>query len=124
MTAIDRDQLAHDNFDLIGIVVSQTLSYWQGRDRGDIEQAAFDGYGQAIMSFDPDKKVRFRTFASYRIRGAILDYLRSERAWSKRIDQCMDWEAQQQHKEFWRRGEYCLDTAAFRRGMLAGGFIG
>jgi len=43
----------------------------------DVISAGIDGLRHAIRSFDPDRKVQFETYLVARIRGAVLDYLRS-----------------------------------------------
>jgi RNA polymerase sigma factor for flagellar operon FliA len=45
--------------------------------RDDLYSAGVVGLLEAIDRFDPSKGVLFRTYAQYRIRGAILDSLRS-----------------------------------------------
>ncbi len=45
--------------------------------REDLESAAITGLLQAMDSYDCDRKIQFNTFAYYRIRGSIVDYLRS-----------------------------------------------
>ncbi len=42
----------------------------------DLESAGILGLLQALDSYDATKKVQFNTFAYYRIRGSIIDYLR------------------------------------------------
>lgn len=42
----------------------------------DLESAGIMGLLQAIDSYTPEKNVQFNTFAYYRIRGSIIDYLR------------------------------------------------
>jgi RNA polymerase sigma factor (sigma-70 family) len=42
----------------------------------DFESAALFGLVEAAQSFDPDRGVKFATFARYRIRGALRDALR------------------------------------------------
>lgn len=60
-------------------------------DRGDLETAANVGLISAIASFDPERGVPFEPFAEPRVRGALLDELRSEdwlpRPWRRRIEQ-------------------------------------
>lgn len=46
-------------------------------DVDDIKSAAYMGLVTAVERFDPDKGYQFKTFANHRIRGAVLDYLRS-----------------------------------------------
>lgn len=43
----------------------------------DLESAAITGLLQAMESYDCTRNIQFNTFAYYRIRGAIVDYLRS-----------------------------------------------
>jgi RNA polymerase sigma factor for flagellar operon FliA len=59
-------------------------------DRGDLITAANVGLMGAVGSFDPTRKVRFETYAEMRIRGALLDELRTQdwlpRPWRTRLD--------------------------------------
>ena len=43
----------------------------------DLVSAGVVGLMDAFSKFDPDKKVQFRSYAQFRIRGAILDSLRT-----------------------------------------------
>ncbi len=43
----------------------------------DLVSAGVVGLMDAFAKFDPDKKVQFRSYAQFRIRGAILDSLRT-----------------------------------------------
>ena len=52
-------------------------------DRDDLLSAGMLGLAQAAQSFDPDRGVGFKTYARARIRGAVLDELRS-RDWVSR----------------------------------------
>jgi len=45
--------------------------------REDLESAGIYGLLQAMDSYDCDRNIQFNTFAYYRIRGNIVDYLRS-----------------------------------------------
>jgi len=45
-------------------------------DRDDLASEAYIGLIDAINRYDPSKQVKFETYASIRIRGAIVDYLR------------------------------------------------
>jgi RNA polymerase sigma factor for flagellar operon FliA len=60
-------------------------------DRGDLETAANVGLMGAITSFDPTRRVRFEAYAETRIRGSLLDELRSQdwlpRPWRARLEQ-------------------------------------
>jgi RNA polymerase sigma factor for flagellar operon FliA len=60
-------------------------------DRGDLETAGNVGLMSAIASFDPSRRVRFESYAEMRVRGALLDELRTEdwlpRPWRHRLEQ-------------------------------------
>lgn len=60
-------------------------------DRGDLQTAANVGLMNAIASFDPARRTRFQGYAETRIRGAILDELRSQdwlpRPWRQRVEE-------------------------------------
>jgi len=43
----------------------------------EICSAAFDGLIEAVEAYDPEKKAKFETFCQQRIRGAVMDWLRS-----------------------------------------------
>jgi RNA polymerase sigma factor for flagellar operon FliA len=51
--------------------------------RDDLESAGLAGLAQAARSYDPTRGISFQRFASSRIRGALLDELRS-RDWASR----------------------------------------
>lgn len=59
-------------------------------DRGDLGTAANVGLMGAVASFDPARNVRFEIYAELRIRGAMLDELRTQdwlpRPWRTRLD--------------------------------------
>lgn len=46
--------------------------------REDLESYALMGLFDALNKFEPDRDLKFNTYASYRIRGAIIDGLRKE----------------------------------------------
>lgn len=46
--------------------------------RDDLESYAFMGLFDAIKKFEPERKLKFDTYASFRIRGSIIDGLRKE----------------------------------------------
>jgi len=58
-------------------------------DRDDIESAAKFGLVMAAQKFDPARGIRFNSYAEGRIRGAVLDSLRS-----------MDWLSRDERKKF------------------------
>ncbi len=47
-------------------------------DREDLEHQGIIGLLNALDNFDPSKNVKFETYASIRVRGAIIDYLRKQ----------------------------------------------
>lgn len=53
-------------------------------ERGELEAWGREGLLDAARRFDPDRGVTFRTFAYYRVRGAMLDGLRKMGSWSRR----------------------------------------
>ncbi len=58
-----------------------------GRSVGDpaeLEACGHEGLLDAARRFDPSRGVSFRTFAYYRVRGAMLDGLRKMGSWSRR----------------------------------------
>jgi DNA-directed RNA polymerase specialized sigma subunit len=110
--------LYRSNLDLIEIVLNQTRSLWRRWQREDVREAAMDGYGEALARYDPSKGASFRTFASYRVRGAILDFIRAEARYESIKDTCAEWKMFRKPEHF-TEPEYCLDPQAFRRGMMA-----
>ncbi|MFH0781266.1 MAG: FliA/WhiG family RNA polymerase sigma factor [Pseudomonadota bacterium] len=73
----NRTQLIHDHLYLVDIIarrmVTQVPSFMN---RDDIKSAGMVGLLDAANKFDPTKNILFKTFAEYRIRGAILDEMR------------------------------------------------
>lgn len=73
----NRTQLIHDHLYLVDIIsrrmVTQVPSFMN---RDDIKSAGMLGLLDAANKFDPGKNILFKTFAEYRIRGAILDEMR------------------------------------------------
>jgi len=59
-------------------------------DRGDLETAGSVGLIGAIVGFDPQRGVRFESYCELRVRGALLDELRTQdwlpRPWRQRIE--------------------------------------
>jgi RNA polymerase sigma factor for flagellar operon FliA len=60
-------------------------------DRGDLETAASVGLMAAVEGFDPERGVPFESYCELRVRGALLDELRSQdwlpRPWRQRLEQ-------------------------------------
>lgn len=69
--------LAHEIPDLVRAVAARYLRAARSApDRDDLLQAGCVGYLEAERGFDPSRGVKFVTYASPRVRGAILDHLR------------------------------------------------
>lgn len=73
----DKSQRIRDHLYLVDIIarrmVTQVPSYMN---KDDIKSAGMIGLLDAANKFDPTKNILFKTFAEYRIRGAILDEMR------------------------------------------------
>jgi RNA polymerase sigma factor FliA len=73
----DRSQLIRDNMPLVELVVQRmTPQVPTFMTREDMISAAMVGLVDAANKFDPTKGIQFKTFAEYRVRGAILDEMR------------------------------------------------
>lgn len=73
-----RTKLAENYLYLVKIVLGRMLSRFPSHlEREDLEQIGVIGLLQALDRFRPGRGARFETYALSRIRGAILDYLRS-----------------------------------------------
>ena len=73
----DKSKLIRDNIDLVDILVGRMVTQvpsFMGRD--DMRSAGMVGLIDAANKFDTSKNILFKTFAEYRIRGAILDEMR------------------------------------------------
>lgn len=73
----DRSQLIRENMPLVELVVQRMVPQVPSfMTKEDMISAAMVGLVDAANKFDPVKGVKFRTFAEYRVRGAILDEMR------------------------------------------------
>ena len=74
----DRDRLLEDNIHLVKIIAYQVaVNLPPHIDVNDLISAGTIGLLESIDRFDSGKGVQFNTYASIRIRGAIMDELRS-----------------------------------------------
>jgi RNA polymerase sigma factor for flagellar operon FliA len=75
-----RDKLAGIYVPLVKYLTDRIVSHLpeqvKANDREDLFIEGIIGLLEAIDRFDPDKKIKFETFASKRIRGAVIDTLR------------------------------------------------
>ncbi len=73
----DRAKLIRDNLELVNILVGRmTTQVPSFMSRDDMRSAGMVGLIDAANKFDTSKNILFKTFAEYRIRGAILDEMR------------------------------------------------
>ena len=78
------DSLVRDNLALVDYAVNHLANRLPRHvPRDELVSAAMAGLAQAARSFDPDRDTGFEHYASARIRGALLDELRS-RDWASR----------------------------------------
>lgn len=83
-TEVSEDELVRRHLPLVNYIVSEVASRIPRHvSRDDLVSAGMAGLAQAARSFDPARGIGFQRFASARIRGALLDELRS-RDWATR----------------------------------------
>ena len=74
-----RNEIAEYYLPLVKIVCSRlALSLPQQVDKDDLLSSGFFGLLDAIDRFDVTRNIKFETYAGLRIRGAMIDYLRSK----------------------------------------------
>lgn len=74
-----RNAIAEHYLPLVRIVCGRlAVSLPPHLDRDDLLSSGFFGLLDAIERFDPARNIKFETYAGVRIRGAIIDYLRSK----------------------------------------------
>jgi len=59
------------------VVTRMVARFPPGVDQAELEQVGMIGLLDAVDKFDPTRDVKFKTYAEFRIKGAILDELRS-----------------------------------------------
>lgn len=73
----DVSAMIQDHLYLVDIIVSKMVTQVPSfMNRDDMRSAGMEGLMNAANRFDPEKKIKFKTFAEYRIRGAIYDEMR------------------------------------------------
>jgi RNA polymerase sigma factor for flagellar operon FliA len=78
------DDLVREHLPLVGYLVAETASKLPGHvSRDELTSAGMMALAQAARGFDPSRGVPFARFATVRIRGAIIDELRSH-DWASR----------------------------------------
>lgn len=84
MTKAERDQLVISHMSTVKIIARQIHERLpQHIDFEELTSAGVIGLLDAVQKFSFDKKIQFKSYAQFRIRGAILDSLR-ETDWSPR----------------------------------------
>ena len=74
-----RNALAEHYLPLVRIVCGRlAVSLPPHLDRDDLLSSGFFGLLDAIDRFDPARNIKFETYAALRVRGAMIDYLRSK----------------------------------------------
>lgn len=74
-----RNQLVEHYLPLVKLVAGRlAISLPAHVDRDDLLSSGFFGLLDAVTRYDMDRKNKFETYAGVRIRGAMLDYLRSK----------------------------------------------
>lgn len=74
-----RNELAEHYLPLVKIICGRlAISLPQHVDKDDLLSSGFFGLLDAIDRFDPSRNIKFETYAGVRIRGAMIDYLRSK----------------------------------------------
>jgi RNA polymerase sigma factor for flagellar operon FliA len=83
-TAAERDKLILENLAVVERVVARVASRLPSSiDRDDLHSVGMLGLITAAERFDHTRAVRFKTYAEVRVRGAMIDYLRSM-SWAPR----------------------------------------
>jgi RNA polymerase sigma factor for flagellar operon FliA len=78
-STLNRDELIVSHLPLVKYLVGKIASQLpQHLDREDLMSAAIIGLITAAERFDPNRGVQFKTFVEQRIRGTIMDELRSQ----------------------------------------------
>lgn len=73
----DKSKLIRDHLELVDIMVGRMLTQVPSfMNRDDMRSAGMLGLIDAANKFDASKNILFKTFAEYRIRGAIFDEMR------------------------------------------------
>ncbi len=73
----DTSQIIRDHLYLVDILVGRMVTQVPSfMNKDDMKSAGMVGLLDATNRFDPSQKIMFKTFAEYRIRGAILDEMR------------------------------------------------
>lgn len=73
-----KEQLIIENIEIVKVIAGRLFhTYNSNVDYDDLVSYGILGLIDAIDKFDPEKNVKFETYANFRIRGAIIDQLRN-----------------------------------------------
>ena len=73
----ERDALVLDHIGVMKYVVNRISAHLPSHvDREDLIQAGLLGLLDAAEKYEPERGIKFKTYAELRVRGAVLDYLR------------------------------------------------
>lgn len=73
----DKSKIIKDHLYLVDILVGRMVTQVPSfMNKDDMKSAGMMGLLDAANKYDPTKNIKFKTFAEYRIRGAILDEMR------------------------------------------------
>lgn len=75
----ERNELTEHYLSLVRLVAGRlAISLPPYVDRDDLLSSGFFGLLDAVERYDPDRQIKFESYACVRIRGAMLDYLRAK----------------------------------------------
>ena len=75
----ERNELTEHYLSLVRLVAGRlAISLPPYVDRDDLLSSGFFGLLDAVERYDPERQIKFETYACVRIRGAMLDYLRAK----------------------------------------------
>lgn len=99
MTDAEFEKLVLDHLDIVKIIASKIYAriHWTV-DLGDLIHTGILGLIDAARKYDPNRGVKFSTYASLRIKGAIMDELRN-----------LDWASRCQRRKI-KTMEHAFDT--------------
>ncbi len=98
-----REQLALNYLYLVSYILGRiAINLPPHIDREDLEHQGVLGLLASLDNFDPEKQVKFETYASIRVRGAIIDYLRKQDLLSRPVRKRAG-EIEQASEEFAKR---------------------
>jgi RNA polymerase sigma factor for flagellar operon FliA len=91
LSAVERDAIIEDHMPFARAIAHNTWKRTPPHvDKSDVEQDAMVGLIEAASAFDAERGYSFKTFASYRIKGAVHDGLRRrdhlKRGWRERCE--------------------------------------